>query len=361
MTNEGAFPLPIDVKDVTAEWLSAALRSRAPGVTVRSAELVDSVFSTCSKLRYRIELDEAGQAAGLPELIIVKGGFEEHARQLAQMHEREVLGYRDVYPANPLRSPACYFAGYDADRRQGIVIMEDLVARGVEFCHASKPQTHEQVADRLSALARFHAGSWSSADLLPGGRWGHLPEFWPVMQDFVDRVLAPEAWHDFITAPRGAATSRKFHDQAWIVEAMGRVKRYCATLPHCVLHGDTHLGNCYIEPDGTPGFLDTLASKGPPLLEVSYHVSAALDSANRRLSEGALVQHYLDEAARAGARVPSFAEAMRQYAIFLLYGHFIWITTRSKYQPEAVNTANAARVSAAMLDHGTYELIEQLS
>jgi hypothetical protein len=360
MRNQGVFPLPITTDEVTAEWLTAALRTRAPDVTVLGAELIDANYGTCSKLRYRLDLDEAGRAAGIPELVMVKGGFEEHCRQLAQMHEREVIGYRDVYPHNPLPHPACFFAEYDAERRQGIVVMEDLAARGVEFCHASKPQTHEQIARRLTALAKFHAASWGSAELDPGGRWGHLTEFFPVMQDFVDRVLAPEVWADFIASPRGAASSRKFHGHAWIVDAMERVKRYSASLPQAVLHGDIHLGNLYIEPDGTPGFLDTLASKGPPMLEVSYHVSASLDAADRRMSEGPLVQHYLDEATRAGATVPTFAEAMRQYAIFLIYGHFIWTTTRSHYQPEAVNTANAARVSAAMLDHGTFELLDGL-
>ena len=51
---------------------------------------------------------------------------------------------------------------------------------------------------------------------------------------------------------------------------------------------------------------------------------------------------------------------MHQYGVFLVYAHFIWITTESKYQPETVNTSNAARVSQAMLDHGTQGLIAAL-
>jgi aminoglycoside phosphotransferase (APT) family kinase protein len=160
--------------------------------------------------------------------------------------------------------------------------------------------------------------------------------------------------------PRGVATSTRFHDREWMRSAWARTIAFGQSLPQAVLHGDIHLGNLYIEADGTPGFLDTLASLGPPMLEVSYHISASIDLAVRADWEGALVQHYLSAAAASGAPVPDFDEAMRQYGVFLTYGHFIWMTTESHYQAEAVNTANSARVSAAMLDHDTVGLIAAL-
>ena len=56
------------------------------------------------------------------------------------MHGEEVHAYADVAPVSPLRMPRCYFAGYDAEAQQGIVIMEDLRARGVTFLHPQRPQ-----------------------------------------------------------------------------------------------------------------------------------------------------------------------------------------------------------------------------
>lgn len=347
------FPLPIKVENITSDWLTAALRSRAPGITIRDCEVIDTVFSTCSKIRLRLDRDEAAIAAGIPELIIVKGGFEEHGRRYHQMHEREVRGYRDVYPHVPLPHPACFFAEYDDQVKQGIIIMEDLVAKGVEFCHATRPQTHEQVALRLGYLARFHAATWASAELTDGGRWAGLPGFFPVMQHFFDEKSSPGNWARFMAAPRGVASSRHFQDREWLVASWDRMTDYAAALPHCILHGDIHLGNLYIEPDGTPGFLDTLASRGPGMLEVAYHISGSLDVADRPKWEGALVRHYLDELQRAGTPAPKYDEAMAQYAVFLLYGYFIWITTESHYQAEAVNTVNAMRSTMAMLDHDT--------
>jgi aminoglycoside/choline kinase family phosphotransferase len=353
-------PLPISLEEITRDWLTAALRTRHPGVTVRALEIVDVLRGTCTKIRLKLDLDDAGRRAGIPEQVILKGGFEAHARELSQMHEREVRGYRDVFPVLALPTPACHFADYDPERKQGIIIMDDLAARGVTFCNALRPQTYEQVARRLGVLARFHARSWDSPELAPGGRWGDLPEFFAVMRGFFERNVSREAWQRFIGAPRGAAVSVRFHDRDWMADAWDRLTRFSQRLPHCVLHGDIHLGNLYIEADGTPGFLDTLASRGPGMLEVSYHVSASVDAADRPRWEGALVQHYLDELASSGVDAPAFDDAMHQYGILPLYGYFIWITTESHYQPEAVNTANAARVSAAMLDHDTRGLLESI-
>lgn len=356
------FPMPLTIAEITPEWLTAALRIRAPGAGVESVEVVDVMHSTTTKVRLRLGLDDAGRRAGLPEVVILKGGFEPHSRnvEMTNMHEKEVRGYRDVFPAMPLPTPDCYFADYDHERRQGIIIMEDLVGRGVTFCHASRPQTPDQVARRLTALARFHAKSWGSPDVQPGGKWGYLDDFLASMQPFFDHNIAPQTWGRFCAAPRGAAVSVRFHDREWMAGAHARMVRFSQTLPHCVLHGDTHLGNLYVDPDGAPGFFDTLASRGPGMMEVAYHVSAALDAADRRGAERPLVQHYLDELALGGVEAPPIEEAMRQYGVLLLYGYFIWMTTESHYQTESVNTANAARVSAAMLDHDTVGLIREL-
>src|SRR3989337_3001124 len=75
-------PLPITFEEITAEWMTAALRQKAMDVTVHSAEIVDMVRGTTTKIRIRLELDEAARKAGIPELVILKGGFEPHSREV---------------------------------------------------------------------------------------------------------------------------------------------------------------------------------------------------------------------------------------------------------------------------------------
>jgi len=352
------FPLPVTVEEISSEWLTAALRQRHSQVTVRSHRILETINTTTTKLRVALEFDDPESCASIPATVIIKGGFQAHSRELEKMHLREVRGYRDVFPRVPLRTPACYFADFDPERRQGIIIMEDLTARGVTFCHATQPQSFEQAARRLTALAQFHGKTWNSPELRPGGQWHDLVDFFQVMAGFFDKYTSPEHWQRFMDMPRGVATSFRFRDREWVRRSWDTVTRFGAQLPQCVLHGDVHLGNLYLEPDGTPGFFDTLASKGPGMLEVSYFISASIDSADRPLWEDRLIELYLEELGKTGAEAPGFDEAKRQYIVFLLYGLFIWQTTESHYQTELVNTANVARVSAAMVDNHAIDELE---
>jgi len=351
------FPLPITEQEITPEWMTAALRQRAPEATVTGVEFVDAIRGTSSKIRYRLQLDAAARAAGIPELVILKGGFEPHSRDFGYMHEREIRGYRDVLTRIPLPAPECYFADFDAGRKQGIIIMEDLVASGASFCHATRPQSFEQVARRLEVLAKFHASTWDSPAVAPGGEWADLVDFLDTVDNFFALKTQPETWQRFVGSPRGVAVSKRFQDRDWMLNAWQKMKTFARQQAYSVLHGDVHLGNLYIAADGTPGFFDTLASRGPGMIEVSYHISASVDSADRPHWEGALVQHYLEALRESGAEAPSFDDAMRQYGVFLVYGHFIWMTTESQYQAESVNTATSARVSAALLDHDIDKLL----
>src|SRR3546814_1008655 len=50
-------------------------------------------------------------------------------------------------------------------------------------------------------------------------------------------------------------------------------------------HGDMHLGNLYVDAEGTPGFLDAQPRLGAWSIDVSYFLIAGLDLVARRRSE----------------------------------------------------------------------------
>jgi hypothetical protein len=353
MADTNRLALPTEIGDITREWLEQALSGYAPGVRVRGFEMVDFINTTCTKIRLRLELDNNRADAPIPETVILKGGFEAHSRKMWPMHKNEALSYATLMPQLGLRVPTPYFAAWDEDALQGIVIMEDLVARGVIFCSPLVPHSFEHTEKRLRALARFHAQTWDSPEIKAAGRWGWLSDMPNNWHHYFDEYLRPEVWDHYIRSPRGAAVSTEFHDRGWMHDALDRMAALANTLPFCANHRDTHIGNQYVDVDGEPGFFDCIGTTAPGMLEVAYHMGCALDLATRRTYEGALIQSYLDELRRSGVTPPSFDEAMHQYAVFLAYGYAIFIINEAVFQTEANNTAYTARFGQAMLDHDT--------
>ena len=353
-------PLPLAIEDVTRSWLQAALATRAPGVRLNGFAIVEAIRGTCTKLRLRLDLDAAGIAAGIPEWVILKGGFEPHSRAMHYMLAHEVHAYADVAPWSPLRMPRCFFAAYDAVGGQGIVIMEDLRARGATFLHAQQPQAPDAVAVRLGALARHHAMTWGSPDIEPDGRLGWADDYVGGFEVYGREVLTTDVWQGYVASARGAAASVRFHSLEWMRGVLAKLKRHAGTRPRVLLHGDTHLGNLYIDVDGAPGFFDSLPHAGPAMIEIAYHVTCALDLADRRTHERDLVAHYRGELIAAGVDAPPLDALMHDFGCYLATGYLIFLVNAAAFQPEPINTAYTARFSAAMLDHDTRDLIERL-
>jgi hypothetical protein len=67
-----------------------------------------------------------------------------------------------------------------------------------------------------------------------------------------------------------------------------------------------------------------------------------------------LLRNYLDCLKTYDVEAPPFEEAWDAYVKELLFGYFVWLTNGPHFQTEAVNTANAARFAAAVVDNDTF-------
>ena len=73
----------------------------------------------------------------------------------------------------PLDHPTVYTAIIDEDRRDFLMIMEDVVARGAEPRDSTRPMTVDQVANGVRGLARMHSAILGRApDERPRTRMG---------------------------------------------------------------------------------------------------------------------------------------------------------------------------------------------
>ena len=341
-----ALPLPLSIEDISAEWLS-----EATGHAVNSARVVEIIEGTSTKVRVAVEAED------LPETLIVKGGFESHSPSMAEMYANEARFYGRIAPVLPLPGPRCWFAGSDPTSFQSLVVIEDMDRANVAWLHGQRPQAPAAVARRLDVLAEFHASSWTDAGALPNSEFDWLGgRFSDWSMTYVERYLVAEVWDHYCRSPRGAAVSVRLHDREWMARAFTDFRRIEETGPRCIIHGDTHLGNLFEWPDGSPGFLDAQPARSNPILEVAYHITAALDLADRRDAEHGLLAGYLAALAVRGIVPPTFDQAWLWYRQFTAYGFFIFLINETRFQTEAVNTANAARFGASMLDHQVQEL-----
>jgi hypothetical protein len=353
--------LPVRIEDVTADWLTDALSVRYPGVEVVGMEQERVVFGTSGKVQVRLEYNDAGRAVDLPERLWVKLGLVgEHRRTIATVYYDEMRFYRELQPMLGVNAPACYFAGHDAEADQSIVILEDLNGKGARIWHATNNLTWEQAAAFLDAQAAYHARCWDSPELEERGSLGWITCLGRdrTTMAYAAARLVPETWATYMAEPRGVVLPRILQDRDWMERAFLELMELDQRRPFCLLHGDTHIGNLYTDPDGRPGFLDwQTIRRGPWAHDVTYFLVSALDVVDRRRWERPLLAHYLERLAAYGVEAPQFDEAWLAYRRQIIWGLFFWAVNPLEFQPEVVNTAYSARFAMAAIDVGTREVI----
>jgi hypothetical protein len=241
-----------------------------------------------------------------------------------------------------------------------IVVMADLAQRNPLYFNALNPFNYPQAAAFLDAQARIHAPFWNAPSLAVGGSFGPETEIGRNAERFYS-ILATFAhsdnWAMYAREPRGAAIPRRFHDAQRMEKAWLALLELITACPLTIVHGDEHLGNMFVDSDGTPGFLDWFCRPERWVMSFTIFLIATLDSLDRRSWERALLTHYLSRLSAYGVAAPSFDEAWLAYRCATIYPLFGWFNNSSKWQPEAVNTACAARSAMAVMDHDPFTLL----
>jgi len=345
---EDRIELPVALEDISAAWASEALAVRTPGVEVRSLDIGTVLHGSATKVRLLLDYNAAGHAAGLPATMFLKGGFEEHSALVAGGYASEVQFYRDVAPQLPVNVPVCYFAGCNKGSGQAIVLLEDLLARNISFGRSTDPISPETAAATLEILARLHAHWWEDDARLPPLRFTDGAK---AADGLVQTLLTPQHWEKSLSGPQGAAVPEKLRDRDRMVELVRRLWDLDTKPPHCLLHGDAHLGNMYFDRNGSPGYIDwQTTQRGRWAHEYTYFLVGALTVEDRRAHERQLLAHYLDQLAAHGAPAPSFEEAWLSYLQHTIHG-LLWVVCPLEMQPVDIIEANVTRFAAAVIDH----------
>ena len=311
---------------LTPEWLTGALSSRFPGAQVTAVTRGPVVERVSTNARFRIECAEP-LPPGLPANLCAKGYYAESARSSRAAGEPEAIFYRDLAHTIGLRTLNSVWADVDPETRHGVVITEDVVADGGEFRDAMSPTSVEQTASVLDELARLHAYAWESPERCAA----------PFLAPRVGYVLQvrgiPEITNNFEGMP-GQGVPEGIRDPQALYDATGILARRQPGSGWTIIHGDTHVGNTFLDGQGRPGLLDwQLVQHGHWSLDVGYHVASALEPDERAANERELLAHYLDRLRAQGVDAPSFDRAWDDYRRGIVYGFYLWGITYVVKQP----------------------------
>jgi hypothetical protein len=335
-------PVPDTLEQaLSPAWLTAALRPRFPCIEITAVVPGPIVDRISTNARFVIE-----GANGLSTALCVKGYFNEIGRTARYVGAPEAGFYRDLAAATGVRTLRSVYADIDPTTRHGVVITEDVVAQGATFLDGNSLYTPDQTAQTLAEFARLHAATWAAPQyaetewLAP--RLGRVLDVWgmPTTLDIIGRNF---------DGPNGKRMPDEVRDAHWLVDAY-RDLATTASGPWCVVHGDAHVGNLFLDAAGKASLVDwQLVQRGRWYFDVGYHIASTLTVPERRRTERDLLRHYLDALTSHGVTPPPWDEAWPAIAGGMLHGLFLWgITT--KVQPGIIETL-LHRLGTAVADH----------
>jgi aminoglycoside/choline kinase family phosphotransferase len=357
-------PFPRDPGLLTPSLLESALRDRWPGVVVDEVVVVatkrcgDGVASTADRVMLELAYGPGTQGP-LPERLVLKTMMAS-PRAPAAMYENEVRFYRELRDGLDLEAPNAFATSYDPGTGRFGLLLEDLGARSARFPSALDHVTIAEVSALLGHLATLHATFWESPRFGSDLAWLSTPTSGGMFEVFdligFELIADQVARHPFkaeLIAPLGRSL-----EELW--ELLWVVQQDHAAEPTTLLHGDTHVGNTYLLPGGTGGFLDwQLMMRGSWAHDVIYLMVTALEPAVRRAEQHRLLEGYLSRLEELGVPdVPALDEAFLACRRAALWGLVIgWLICPPENYGAEITIANISRAVAAVTDLDTLPAI----
>ena len=211
----------------------------------------------------------------------------------------------------------------------------------------------DEVGALLDQLASLHAQFWRSPRFTADLAWVATPKSGGMSGIFerhgLEIISDQVGRHPFkqeLIAPLGLGV-----DELWA--ALAVAERSLEAAPVTLLHGDAHIANTYLLPDGTGGLLDwQLQVRGCWAHDVAYLISTALEPGVRRAEVRPLLARYLDALTSRGVPdAPSPEEAWEWCRRAVLWGLVIgWLITPPENYGVEITAANTTRLVAAVQD-----------
>ena len=403
--------IPSRIEQITPEIMTLLLSKNQPGIIVEKIEISehaqcgDGLASTADRIGLKLSYKDGTNRFGLPEsmklktimlhrflrfgmpmivgtasfvnvlekiplagkifgtfiftLINIYQRYFPHAPEA--MYRNEVSFYDNIRNELNIETPACYASVMNAHDGQFGILMEDLSLRSARFPNAVDGISLDEMRSLIKNLAKLHAHFWQSPRLEKDLKWlpktcegGMFPVFDAIGLHIIRDQVAKNRFKQELLAPLNRSI-----DQLW--DALWKSQELIYQQPQTLLHGDTHIGNTYILPNGEGGLLDwQLIVRGPWSHDFAYLVITGLDSELRREHEKELLNLYRETLKANGVTdVPDEKKAFLLYRQSAIWGLVIgWLITPPQNYGEAITAANIKKLVSAMMDLKTLESLE---
>jgi hypothetical protein len=321
-------------------WLRAALADIGEDDRIVRVEPTDTSKTRAEKLRFAVTLIGAD---GLEVRFYCAKAFLDGAGSVSP----EARFYRDLAPRlTGVRRPRIPYVAIDPHTNAAIIVMEDIVANGGLFMNPHRTFPIEVARDSVSQLARIHGSTWGLASV------GDI-EWLGTSRHTVANTYTTSSLQALLDDGRADGFPPELRNAQNLVDALEVHGRYPVT---CVLHGDTHTGNLYLDHEGRACFFDwEVVQTGNWAQDLAYHLATVLAIEDRRTYERELVHLYLTELAAHGGPSIDYEEGWELYRRSFSYGYLLWVITQIRGRDEVL--AHMPRLAAALTDHDTYRLL----
>jgi len=307
--------LPAGPQELTAEWLTAALRETgaisSATVTGLRHEIIGEGVGVLGQLaRFKLQYDS--EEVGAPATLIGKfPAAVQDNRDLANLfrfYEREVRFYERIAEEVELRTPKRYYSHFDEDANDFVLLIEDMAparcGNQVEGC------SREEAARTILNMAPFHATWWNKVDTahLDWIPYGNDP-----IQHFAESSYN-DGWENFARnfgdrlSPRAMAIAERFRTKIIATEDA------FTTPPLTIAHGDLRYDNLFFADDGEMAVADwQIIVRAPGAYDVGYFMSQSVNPPDRKSCEMDILHRYHETLMEYGVRGYSFDRCFDDY------------------------------------------------
>lgn len=360
---------PLRPNDITAEWLTAALRSgghlaadgsvssmqrRPVGEGVGMLGLIEVVTPVY-----------AGNAGDAPKSVVVKYPTEVEGNLVVattfNVYQREVLFCQRVAPKAGMRVPKVFFSAFNGET-SFIIVMEDLseytMGDQVEGCSIARAEV------AMRELGMLHASFWEKVDT---PEFDFLPYHFPGVH--ADAMLggARAGWDNMVSIFGDLIPDDVKESKERFLDAVPKMQQWLVQHPYTLIHGDFRMDNLMFgtKPNHSAlaaiDFQGALRCKG--IQDVAYLLSHNMDVTECRANERRLVELWRATLEANGVSGYTTEQAWDDYKRAVLY---LWVYAvviagtldPSNERGKAFMSAMIIRSSAAIRDLDLLALID---